>query len=333
MAEVDCVLCLAVENPQILQRAKTFDAGNGLDGMDCNKCGRYAIADDVRSDMQNSAESDRRKGAPKQILLSGICREAFERRRIVEITYENLDELPALAHRPNTYAGYVDRLVTLIAERAPAPGAAAGWRMGAMAAMTYVSIEHLQKLLKQLVAQGLVSVPESVLGRLNSDTTMELDLTPNGWTRADSIDRGARGDRAFVAMWFDEEMKAAYVEGIRPVLEQCGYTVPFRVDDDEHDLTFGQKGHEPRIDDRVFAGILRAKFVVADATGSRPAVYYEAGFAEGHGIPVIWTCRDDQVQHLCFDKRQTAHLVWKDPAELAQKLKARIERAGWNLKH
>ncbi len=330
--EIDCVLCLAVENQQHVSRARTFGADHDLNGIHCNKCGPYAIDWALNSDMRNSADSDRQKGARNQLLLSGVCREAVEHGRgPVEITEENFEALIASANRPASYAGYVDRVITLIADRAPTPGASARWSMGALAAMTYVPVEHLQKLIRQLVAQGLASVHESILSRLHSDTLMELDLTPAGWERADSLDRGVRGTRVFVAMWFADDMKDAYLRGIRPVLSDCGYSAPFRVDDDEHDLNFGTKAHERKIDDRVMAGILRAKFVVADATGSRPAVYFEAGFAEGHGIPVIWTCRDDDKANLCFDTRQHAHLLWKDPGELAQKLKARIQRAGWDL--
>ena len=39
--------------------------------------------------------------------------------------------------------------------------------------------------------------------------------------------------------------------------------------------------------------IRKSKFLIADFTGQRGGVYYEAGFAYGLGLPVIWTCRKD----------------------------------------
>ena len=33
--------------------------------------------------------------------------------------------------------------------------------------------------------------------------------------------------------------------------------------------------------------------VVADFTGHRGGVYFEAGFARGLGIPVVWTCHKE----------------------------------------
>src|SRR5262249_27583262 len=70
--------------------------------------------------------------------------------------------------------------------------------------------------------------------------------------------------------------------------------------------------HLNHIDDEIIAAIRRSRFLVADLTGQRQNVYYEAGFAQGLGTKVIWTCRRDEVQqtgpHL--DVRQYAFITW-----------------------
>jgi hypothetical protein len=43
------------------------------------------------------------------------------------------------------------------------------------------------------------------------------------------------------------------------------------------------------------AEIRRSRFVVADYTGQRNGVYFEAGFGLGLGLVVIPTCRADEV--------------------------------------
>lgn len=48
--------------------------------------------------------------------------------------------------------------------------------------------------------------------------------------------------------------------------------------------------HNNKIDDQIVAEIRRSKLVLVDATGARPNAYFEAGFAAGLGIPVIWCC-------------------------------------------
>jgi nucleoside 2-deoxyribosyltransferase len=75
------------------------------------------------------------------------------------------------------------------------------------------------------------------------------------------------------------------------------------------------------------AHIRRSRFVVADFTGQRGGVYFEAGFALGLGHPVIWTVRSDDLTAVHFDNRQYNFLQWKDDNldDLCQRLQYRIE--------
>ena len=70
--------------------------------------------------------------------------------------------------------------------------------------------------------------------------------------------------------------------------------------------------------DEIIAEIRRSRFLVADFThgedGARGGVYYEAGFANGLGIKVIHTCREDAVRTLHFDTSHINHIVWRSPA-------------------
>ena len=56
----------------------------------------------------------------------------------------------------------------------------------------------------------------------------------------------------------------------------------------------------------------------------RGGVYYEAGFAEGLGIDIFWTCREESIGDLHFDTRQYNHIIWTNPADLREKLTNRI---------
>ncbi|MFZ4580841.1 MAG: hypothetical protein ACOYOB_20860, partial [Myxococcota bacterium] len=56
-----------------------------------------------------------------------------------------------------------------------------------------------------------------------------------------------------------------------------------------------------------------------------PGVYYEAGFAQGLGKPVIWTVREDCLRDVHFDTRQFNHICWTDPLDLRHKLMLRIQ--------
>ena len=147
-------------------------------------------------------------------------------------------------------------------------------------------------------------------------TFAEARLSLKGWERVSSLRLQQSDSRqAFVAMWFSEDMNAAFSEGFLPALKATGYQ-PFRVD---------MREHNGKIDDLINAEIRKSGLLIADFTGQRGGVYFEAGFAMGLGIPVIWTCRNDHVESLHFDTRQYNHIVWTDAADLREKLQLRIE--------
>ena len=119
-------------------------------------------------------------------------------------------------------------------------------------------------------------------------------------------------------MWFDDSVTGAYEEGIVPAIRASGFE-PKRIDRDQS---------VDKIDDAIIAELKRSRFLIADFThgkeGARGGVYYEAGFAHGLGIPVIFTCRKDKIDELHFDTRQYAHIVWDSPKELRTLLRDRI---------
>ena len=85
------------------------------------------------------------------------------------------------------------------------------------------------------------------------------------------------------------------------------------------------KEHNDKICDAIVAEIRKSRFVVADFTGHRGGVYFEAGFALGLGIPVIWTCKKEELPKTHFDTRQYNHIDWENEGDLFIRLKNRIE--------
>ena len=142
------------------------------------------------------------------------------------------------------------------------------------------------------------------------------EVLPHGYIAADELThRSAPSDKGFVAMWFNEDLTPAYEKGFQVGILNAGYD-PARVDRVEH---------ANRIDDEIIAHIRTAAFVVADFTGHRGGVYFEAGFALGLDRQVIWTCRKDNMQDLHFDIRQYNTIDWDNPKDLATRLQHRIE--------
>jgi len=141
-------------------------------------------------------------------------------------------------------------------------------------------------------------------------------MTVEGWKRVAILRPigGVRGRQAFVAMWLDKSLDGPYENGIRPALVACGYH-PWRAD---------RELIQEKICDRIVVEIRRSRILVADCTGHRTNVYYEAGLAQGIGLPLIWTCGDTDFDRLQFDTRQYTHIKWCAAEDLRQQLEDRI---------
>ena len=81
-----------------------------------------------------------------------------------------------------------------------------------------------------------------------------------------------------------------------------------------------------KICDEIIAEIKRTKFLIADFSGLRSGVFFEAGFAKGLGREVIFTIREADIEKLKehFDTRQYNYIVYDSPEDLHKKLYNRI---------
>ena len=176
-----------------------------------------------------------------------------------------------------------------------------------------INMDDLSVLMEHLEETRLIK-------KISSDDKVKgCNLTVAGYARLAELEKtNVVSSRAFVAMWFDPSMHDVWEGGFKIAIREAGYK-PIRID---------QREHVNKICDEIVAEIRRARFVVADFThggsGVRGGVYYEAGFAHGLDIPVIFTCRADMLNEIHFDTRQFNHITWEDPEELKKKLTDRI---------
>ena len=127
-------------------------------------------------------------------------------------------------------------------------------------------------------------------------------ISPAGWDFINSLSaKNKDSEVGFCAMWFDPRMLPIWTDCIAPAISVAGYR-PERID---------QHQHNNRIDDEIIAMIRKSKFVVADFTGGRGGVYFEAGYALGLGLPVVWTVRKRALKRIHFDTRQYSFITWE----------------------
>lgn len=163
-------------------------------------------------------------------------------------------------------------------------------------------------MLRQMKDMGWITQPTTIPG--------DLTIEARGWQKIEELTKivGKKAEQAFVAMWFDASMQEVYEKAILPAIEKTGLRC-VRIDLIQHNN---------KICDQIVAEIKRSKYVVADFTGNRGGVYFEAGLAQGLGLPVIWVVSEEHLKDVHFDTRQYNHIVYASPEELYEKLVNRI---------
>lgn len=121
----------------------------------------------------------------------------------------------------------------------------------------------------------------------------------------------------FAAFYFTTELQEIFDNDVKEIIEELGLNYT-RVSSSTTDTN-------KTINDEIIGKIKSSKIVIADFTGQRTSVYFEAGLAMGLNIPVIWTCKKEEEKELSFDTRQYPHILWETKEDLKEKLRNRIK--------
>jgi hypothetical protein len=154
--------------------------------------------------------------------------------------------------------------------------------------------------------------------------TYEFRFSLELWDRYEMLRKSEPETRlAFMAMAFNEtDVEEMYTQYFKPAVAATGF--------DLRTLAEGQRAGV--IDDQLRVEIRRSRFLVSDLSHSNQGAYWEAGFAEGIGKPVIYTCETtvfnhkDKTRRPHFDTNHCLTVVWDKsrPQEAVDKLKATI---------
>lgn len=278
------------------------------DGMLCNcpRCGEYAITGTAVAMWAAKNPTERQIAN-----ASGWIRE----HQSICIDSRNVDNLhsvltPSVAER-------ADRLLTEVSRRFPSVGEEfeLHFRDPSLIAVTW---SESQFELFYLLDAYLVTETGFLLKSGDDGHSLWGHISPKGFRHLQEIQHSRIASNiGFCAMWFDEKVKHVWTDAIEPAIREAGYD-PKRIDSHEHNN---------RIDDEILAMLRRSKFIVSDFTGQRGGVYFEAGFALGLGLEVIWTCREDELKSIHFDNRQYAFVTWEPDKldDFKRRLQNRIE--------
>lgn len=172
-------------------------------------------------------------------------------------------------------------------------------------------------VLNHLFAVGLLTgLQYETMGEGRASATLSF----KGWAYYEDLAKGSVAYRkAFMAMKFgDPVLEGVLRDVFKPAVKLVGFDL-FKLDD------------VPKaglIDDRLRVEIQSSDFLVADLTHDNLGAYWEAGYAEGLGKPVIYTCERSKFEatKTHFDTNHHLTIVWDSatPEPAAEALKATI---------
>lgn len=190
--------------------------------------------------------------------------------------------------------------------------------------------ESADEVLEKLAKEGFVerkTLARVITGKPVAEERVffEVDLTEKGWNRYDKKKQGRHtGNYGFIAMEFKDPGFTRFVnEVVKPeVKSKTGYDLV-----DMRDV-----GRAGLIDEIMRKHIKDAKFVIADLTHDNLGAYWEAGYAEGLGKPVIYTCEEEkfEAEGTHFDTSHFTTVFWSesgDNKDFCKKLTSTILRS------
>ncbi|MFN3287390.1 MAG: hypothetical protein ACK40H_03010 [Sphingomonadaceae bacterium] len=183
-----------------------------------------------------------------------------------------------------------------------------------------LSCEALLKLLRDLGREGLLTYHDASTKDSPFDVC-NIDLTLPGWRRYEEVSRViASKSHAFIALAFGNETLRQFVrDHVAPVCKSLGYTL-----EDMRDAA-----RAGVIDDIMRQHIRDAAFVLVDLSDDNRGAYWEGGFAEGLGKPVIYLCHDDAFDQVHFDTNHCTTVKWHldRAAHFKQELEAVLRKS------
>jgi hypothetical protein len=272
--------------------------------VECPRCGRFNISEHLFGAVAKTRPN---------FCLSGLSRNMWENDGTpISMSIANYESVEAfLANSPipipneNDIPAKADFVLRHIRRKSTFPGSTIAVKSIADCSLGFcTNSTEMEYLIDYLETQKYISVaPPDHL----ADTDIKCKLTPTGWAYLTGIGADAK-EQGFIAMAFSiPTADLLYTDGLFPGIKNAGYA-PIRID---------RKVHNNRIDDEIVAEIRKSRFVVADLTNNNAGAYFEAGFAQGLGKPVIWTCKKSQLKanEIHFDVRQYIVTTWETGSE------------------
>jgi hypothetical protein len=277
--------------------AREFDGGERED-VSCSGCGNFVITKTALRRLEKDLKSN--------VILSHWIARTTDTGHKPEIDDELMAAILAEQTVPSVLE-QTDRILLWLGDellRQGRPNARISFtdRHRKLAALVGAPPEPgggLMYLLQGLGVRGYL-VPTSP-----SQYSDHIGLTLEGWSRYEELKRTEIESRiAFMAMPFGDAKLDKVFADFRNAVSETGFELRRIIDTPPAGL----------IDDRLRVEIRKSRFVICELTNANAGAYWEAGYAEGLGRPVIYSCEKTffQQKGTHFDTNHCHTVLWTE---------------------
>lgn len=312
-----CLICGSHDTKQAAAPTNNPEENDDIDIL-CPVCGIYRVSGEALDDYLHHLGAKKESlTLPRIALVAHLLRTNKDVPRVKRssssseyinlISSEFLDRIINDEFSLPTPPVLAKKLLRLIGEQEREKGRTATIEPWFASEIGAVSQEKVVRLAQEMVDlgwlhQGLVIVPDK-------KSATDLQLTMRGWQEWEEITKGKRSNnRGFIAMQFGDPKLDQFInEVVKPgIMSRLGLHIE-RVDDNPE---------AGIIDNRMRQLIQDAAFVIADLTHGNSGAYWEAGYAEGLGKPVIYLCEKKvfEARNIHFDVNHCMTVMWSEDA-------------------
>ena len=302
-----CFLCQKNDGVKIYDISDTSTPLIDVSRIICPRCGEYKITDDLYHLIDDS------KFLTDRYLLSGLVRELNDSKEYPRFSRQNIEQLKDNypVPRASDVEGKAKKFLERLKARTEYFGNSVEFYYDRDYPLAYAKNDtEFHALLKFLNEKRLVSF--EFLSSMCIAT-----LLVDGWTLISNFEsKNKTSEQGFIAVWLHESMDKS-IDAMEEAITEAGY-IPLCIRD-EH---FSEK-----IMDKALGEIRKSRFLVVDLTGARNSVFFEAGFAFGLNIDVIYVYKnslDGSGLPPEFYVRHYQCYKYKDETELKEILKNAI---------
>lgn len=273
---------------------------------DCQVCGSFSLSGSVANGVLHPDATY--LGAIQRAVLSHRIREANNAGGVgLLLTSYDVEEVLASARLP-TPAQQAINIIRFFGDQVTISGRPVqGVPQHFPATVGSPNRAFAMKIARQLRDDRLITAIDcSTYG--SPHEIMDVDLTLKGWAEYEKERRGkTSGGYGFIALKFGDSVLDPFVaEVVKPAVATLGFELIDMRDAAEAGI----------IDNVMRARIRDAAFVLVDLTHANEGAYWEAGYAEGLGKPVLYLCEksvfEEQGTH--FDTNHCTTVPWDTSA-------------------